>query len=67
MTIISSLFMSVYLFFPKYKKFILILGIIYTLLLSLELVNNGCHTILQILFGIIIGIITTTILYNVVT
>ena len=67
MTIISSILTSIYLFFPKYKNFILISGIIYTLLMSLELVNNGCHTLLQILFGIIIGIITSTILYNVVT
>lgn len=63
-TTATSILMLTYLYFPKYKQLTLKLGIIYTLLLSISRMYLKCHTLLQIIVGLIFGIFSANVAYK---
>ena len=65
MTLASSVLASMYLFFPKYKKAILISAPLYLILVGYSRIYLSCHTILQVICGIIFGALGAKVMYNV--
>jgi membrane-associated phospholipid phosphatase len=53
-----------YLFFPKYKKTTLIVAPIYLAILAWARIYLDCHTVLQILGGIILGVGVAKVSFN---
>ena len=53
-----------YLFFPKYKKTTLIVAPIYLALLAWARIYLDCHTVLQIIGGIILGVGVAKVSFN---
>ena len=53
-----------YLFFPKYKKITGIVAPIYLVLLAWSRMYLNCHTILQLIGGVILGIVAAKISFN---
>lgn len=53
-----SFFASFYLLYPEYRTQTLIIGLTYTILMSLSRINKRCHTVLQTVAGAILGLIT---------
>ena len=65
MTLASSVLALMYLFFPKYSRISLMVAPIYTILLGYSRIYLNCHTLLQVIFGIIVGILGGKIMYNI--
>ena len=65
MTISVSIITMMYLFFPKYNKILLKIAPIYIILLGYSHNYLGCHTLIQVIFGIVMGIMGGSIMYNV--
>jgi membrane-associated phospholipid phosphatase len=55
----------IYLFFPKYKKILLMVAPIYIILVGYSRMYLNCHTLLQVISGIIVGILGGKLMYNV--
>ena len=53
-----------YLFFPKYKKITMTVAPIYLLLLSWARMYLDCHTLLQTMAGIILGVLAGKVSFN---
>jgi membrane-associated phospholipid phosphatase len=60
-----SILTMMYLFFPKYSRITLMVAPIYTILLGYSRIYLNCHTLLQVIFGIIVGILGGKIMYNI--
>ena len=60
-----SIITMMYLFFPKYSRLLLKVAPIYIILLGYSRIYLNCHTLLQVIFGIIIGILGGKIMYNI--
>jgi membrane-associated phospholipid phosphatase len=54
-----------YLFFPKYKKITGIFAPIYLVFLAWSRIYLNCHTILQVIGGIILGVVASKISFNI--
>lgn len=54
-----------YLFFPKYRKILRIVGPIYILLVIYSRMYLNCHTLLQSIGGVVVGLVGSNILYKV--
>ena len=65
MTSCVSIITMIYLFFPKYKKILLIVAPIYIILVGYSRMYLNCHTLLQVISGIIVGILGGKLMYNV--
>jgi membrane-associated phospholipid phosphatase len=65
MTFAASIIGLTYLFFPKYKKAIMISAPLYLILVGYSRIYLNCHTILQVIFGIIFGMLGAKVMYNV--
>jgi membrane-associated phospholipid phosphatase len=61
----ASVLTLIYLFFPKYKKIMLIISPIYLFLMGYSRIYLGCHNLLQVVAGIIGGILGGKLMYNV--
>jgi len=64
LTTSASILTLIYLFCPKYKKFMLILSPIYLFLIGYSRIYLHCHTLLQVIAGIITGIVGGKLMYN---
>lgn len=64
LTTSASILTLIYLFCPKYKKFMLILSPIYLFLVGYSRIYLHCHTLLQVTAGIITGIVGGKLMYN---
>jgi membrane-associated phospholipid phosphatase len=60
-----SILTLMYLFFPKYQKIMLKVTPIYIILLGYSRMYLNCHTLLQVIFGIIAGMLGGKLMYNV--
>ena len=60
-----SILTMIYLFFPKYNRILLKVAPIYIILLGYSRIYLNCHTLLQVIFGIIMGILGGKIMYNI--
>jgi len=60
-----SILTLMYLFFPKYQKIMLKVAPIYIILLGYSRMYLNCHTLLQVIFGIIVGMLGGKLMYNV--
>jgi membrane-associated phospholipid phosphatase len=60
-----SIITMMYLFFPKYSRITLMVAPIYIILLGYSRIYLNCHTLLQVIFGIIVGILGGKIMYNI--
>ena len=60
-----SILTMIYLFFPKYNRILLKVAPIYIILLGYSRIYLNCHTLLQVIFGIIVGILGGKIMYNI--
>ncbi len=60
----TTILMLTYLFFPKYKKTTLIVAPIYLAILSWSRMYLDCHTFLQVIVGIILGVVTAKVSFN---
>ena len=65
MTSCVSILTMIYLFFPKYKKILLIVAPIYIILVGYSRMYLNCHTLLQVISGIIVGMLGGKLMYNV--
>jgi membrane-associated phospholipid phosphatase len=65
MTSCVSIITMMYLFFPKFKKILLMTAPIYIALVGYSRIYLNCHTLLQVIFGIITGILGGKLMYNV--
>lgn len=65
MTIAASMMIMVYLFFPKFRKVTLNTAPIYLILLGYSRIYLNCHTFLQVMAGIIAGILGGNVMYNI--
>jgi membrane-associated phospholipid phosphatase len=65
MTSCVSIITMMYLFFPKFKKILLITAPIYIALVGYSRIYLNCHTLIQVIFGIIMGILGGKLMYNV--
>jgi len=65
MTSCVSILTMIYLFFPKYKKILLMVAPIYIILVGYSRMYLNCHTLLQVISGIIVGILGGKLMYNV--
>lgn len=65
MTTCVSIITMVYLFFPKYNKILLKVAPIYIILVGYSRIYLSCHTWLQVIFGIIVGILGGKLMYNI--
>ena len=65
MTISVSIITMMYLFFPKYNKILLKVASIYIILVGYSRIYLSCHTWLQVIFGIIVGILGGKLMYNI--
>lgn len=61
----ASILTLIYLFFPKYKKIMLITSPIYLILIGFSRIYLSCHTLLQVVAGIVGGILGGKLMYNV--
>lgn len=61
----ASILTLIYLFSPKYKKIMLIVSPIYLVLMGYSRIYLSCHTLLQVIAGIIFGIVGGKLMYNV--
>jgi membrane-associated phospholipid phosphatase len=66
MTRATTILALTYLFFPKYNKITLIVAPIYLILLSWARIYLDCHTVLQVLSGVIMGCGAVYISYKLV-
>lgn len=64
MTRATTILALTYLFFPKYKKITGIVAPIYLVLLAWSRMYLNCHTILQLIGGVILGIVAAKISFN---
>ena len=64
LTTSTSILTLIYLFCPKYKKFMLILSPIYLFLIGYSRIYLHCHTLLQVIAGILTGIVGGKLMYN---
>ena len=55
-----------YLFFPKYRKILRIVGPIYALLIIYSRMYLNCHTLLQSIGGVVVGFVGSNILYKII-
>ena len=60
-----SILTLMYLFFPKYQKIMLKVAPMYIILLGYSRMYLNCHTLLQVIFGIIVGMLGGKLMYNV--
>ena len=65
MTSCVSILTMIYLFFPKYKKILLMAAPIYIILVGYSRMYLNCHTLLQVIAGIIVGMLGGKLMYNV--
>ena len=65
MTTCVSIITMMYLFFPKYNKILLRVAPIYIILVGYSRIYLNCHTLLQVIFGIIVGILGGKLMYNI--
>jgi membrane-associated phospholipid phosphatase len=65
MTISVSIITMMYLFFPKYQKILLKVAPVYIILVGYSRMYLNCHTLIQVIFGTITGILGGMIMYNV--
>ena len=65
MTSCVSIITMMYLFFPKFKKILLMTAPIYIALVGYSRIYLNCHTLIQVIFGIIMGILGGKLMYNV--
>jgi len=65
MTLASSVLALMYLFFPKYKKAVLISAPLYLILVGYSRIYMSCHTLLQVICGIIFGALGAKVMYNI--
>ena len=65
MTTAVSAISLMYLFFPKYRKVTLMTAPLYLVLVGYSRVYLGCHTILQLICGVVFGILGAKVMYNV--
>ena len=65
MTSCVSILTMIYLFFPKYKKILLMAAPIYIILVGYSRMYLNCHTLLQVISGIIVGMLGGKLMYNV--
>lgn len=63
-SIAAALITSLYLFFPRYKKVIFSSGLFYLILMGFGRIVQGCHNIIQVIAGLLLGIIIPIILHN---
>jgi membrane-associated phospholipid phosphatase len=61
----ASILTLIYLFFPKYKKIMLITSPIYLILIGFSRIYLSCHTLLQVVAGIVGGILGGKLMYNI--
>ena len=64
MTLASSVLASMYLFFPKYKKAILMSAPLYIILVGYSRIYLSCHTTLQVICGVLFGGLGAKVMYN---
>lgn len=64
LTTSASILTLIYLFCPKYKKFMLFLSPIYLALMGYSRIYLHCHTLLQVIAGIITGIVGGNLMYK---
>ena len=64
MTTGVSIITLTYLFFPKYRKITLMVAPVYIILLGYSRMYLNCHTLLQVICGIIAGMIGGKLMYN---
>jgi membrane-associated phospholipid phosphatase len=55
-----------YLFFPKYRKILRIVGPIYILLVIYSRMYLNCHTLLQSIGGVVVGYFGSNLLYKII-
>jgi membrane-associated phospholipid phosphatase len=65
MTMAASILTLIYLFFPKYKKIVLMTAPVYIVLLGFSRIYLSCHTLLQVVCGIIFGMLGANAMYSV--
>jgi len=65
MTSCVSIITMIYLFFPKYKKIILMTAPIYIILVGYSRIYLNCHTLIQVIFGTIMGMSGGRLMYHV--
>jgi membrane-associated phospholipid phosphatase len=65
MTTAVSALTLMYLFFPKYRKSIVMSAPLYLILVGYSRVYLGCHTLLQLVCGILFGALGAKVMYNV--
>ena len=65
LTTSTSIITLIYLFFPKYKKIMLIVSPIYLVLMGYSRIYLHCHTLLQVIAGIVAGIVGGKLMYNI--
>lgn len=65
MTMAASILTLIYLFFPKYKKIVLMTSPVYIVLLGFSRIYLSCHTLLQVICGIIFGMLGAKAMYSV--
>jgi len=55
----------VYLFFPKYRKSLVMTAPLYIILVGYSHIYLGCHTILQLICGVLFGVLGAKVMYNI--
>ena len=65
MTLASSVLTLMYLFFPKYRKVTLMTAPLYLILVGYSRIYLSCHTLLQVICGIIFGALGAKVMCNV--
>jgi len=65
MTTCVSIITMMYLFFPKYNKILLRIAPIYIILVGYSRIYLSCHTWLQVIFGIVVGILGGKLMYDI--
>lgn len=65
MTTAVSAISLMYLFFPKYRKVTLMTAPLYLVLVGYSRIYLGCHTILQLICGIVFGVLGAKVMYNI--
>jgi membrane-associated phospholipid phosphatase len=65
MTSCVSILTMIYLFFPKYKKILLMVAPIYIILVGYSRMYLNCHTLLQVISSTIVGMLGGKLMYNV--
>jgi len=64
LTTSASIVTLIYLFCPKYKKFMLVFVPIYLILIGYSRIYLHCHTLLQVIAGIITGVVGGNLMYK---